>query len=253
MPDTDPHQLARHRHPARGGARAHDAARPGFAVKGADAIRDHRANPSPTFTTNHSGGPAHTITPMQRARRFLVMGSDTTFYQAGGELTAENAESIAWLARTGHSRALVDLIVDVSVSGGAAKQSFGLFALALVQANTPDATDRAHAYRAVDDVCRTLSTLMEWAAFHRQLRGTKGPAFVRAVRRWLESRDADELAYQAAKYRRRHGWTLRDLARIAHPRSDDPAWNAVLRWSVRGELTTSAPARAARRGALTES
>ena len=188
----------------------------------------------PGLSANNSGGPAYKITPMQRAARFLVTGSDGTYYEPGAKLTADNAESIIELAKSDKAQELIDLIVSVSEDGRASKQSYGLFALALVQANASGEA-KTNAYRAVDKVCRTLSTLTEWMSYHENIRGTRGPAYLKAIRRWFDARTADDVAYQAVKYRKRNGWTIGDVARIAHPITDT-AKGSVIDWSVRGEI-----------------
>ena len=192
-------------------------------------LKNYAAN---AVVPGSSGGPAYRIDDMQRARRFLVMGSEASFYESGAELTAGNAEAIARLAKSSRADELVDLIVGISTAGRAARQSYGLFALALVQANAEGEAKTA-AYRAVSEVCRTFSALAEWMGYHEQLRGTRGPAYVKAIRRWIESRPGEALAYQAVKYRQREGWTLGDAARIAHPKTDR-AQGAVLEWAIRG-------------------
>src|SRR3954451_22948132 len=51
---------------------------------------------------------------------------------------------------------------------------------------------------------------------------------------WYEAKTPESLAYQVAKYQRRGGWSHRDLLRLAHPATADPARQAVYRWVVGG-------------------
>jgi len=62
------------------------------------------------------------------------------------------------------------------------------------------------AFRAVPKVARTTSHLMQFVGYLEKLRGWgRGPRV--AIREWLDSFDAQQLAYQAVKYRQRGGWT----------------------------------------------
>ena len=75
---------------------------------------------------------------------------------------------------------------------------------------------RDAAFRALPQVARTASHLMQFVGYLEKLRGWgRGPRV--AIREWLDSFDAQQLAYQAVKYRQRGGWTLRDVLRLTHP------------------------------------
>src|SRR5262249_50208717 len=47
--------------------------------------------------------------------------------------------------------------------------------------------------------------------------------------------------YQAVKYRQRNGWSHRDLLRLAHPVTDEPARRALFDWVCRGTLAPETP------------
>jgi len=49
------------------------------------------------------------------------------------------------------------------------------------------------------------------------------------------------MAYQAVKYRQRNGWTHADVMRLAHPKADDEALNAVFRWITQNEYVNTLP------------
>src|SRR5690606_35550825 len=59
---------------------------------------------------------------------------------------------------------------------------------------------------------------------------------------WYTSHEADDLAYKVVKYRQREGWSHRDLLRLAHPRTADPALRATFDWVVRGSVDDATPA-----------
>ncbi|MHA0034429.1 hypothetical protein ACXXDK_05645 [Deinococcus sp. PESE-38] len=51
-----------------------------------------------------------------------------------------------------------------------------------------------------------------------------------------ETADVDKLALWAVKYKARDGWSQADALRKAHPKTDDAARNAVLKFMVDGVL-----------------
>lgn len=179
---------------------------------------------------NHGGGYAFTVTEIERAKRFLILGSDAgTYYQGAGELTKENAQAVIDLAAT-DGRALVDLIVDVSVGGKAPKQDPALLALAIAAA-APNAEVRSYALEKLPNVARTGTHLLTFARYVEQFRGW-GRGLTRAVGTWYTGKPVDQVAYQTVKYRQRSGWSHRDLLRLAHPATVEPARKALFDWIV---------------------
>ena len=69
-----------------------------------------------------------------------------------------------------------------------------------------------------------------------------GRGLRRAVAGWYLARPVDELAYQAVKYQQRNGWSHRDLLRLAHPLTDEPARRDLFDWVCHGTLGAAAPA-----------
>lgn len=177
---------------------------------------------------NHGGGYAFTVTELERVKRFLILGSGAgTYYQGAGELTKQNAQSVIDLAAT-DGRGLVDLIVDVSTGGKAPKQDPALLALAIATA-APDAEVRSHALAKLPDVARTGTHLLTFARYAEQFRGW-GRGLARAVGAWYTDKPVDQVAHQAVKYRQRGGWSHRDLLRLSHPATIEPARKALFDW-----------------------
>lgn len=202
---------------------------------------------------NSAGGYTFEITPLQRLARFLTLGVDGgTYYSSAHALTIQNASVVLDMLRTDHAE-VVDAIVDVSTRGAAPRQSPGLFALALAASHGSD-EERRYALSRLPEVARTGSTLFEFLAYVGQHRG-KGPGLRRAVAAWYEGKTPEQVAYQAAKYKSRHGWSHRDVLRVARPSTSDPALNQVFGWitsGVAGDLVpevVSAVARAHEPGA----
>jgi 60 kDa SS-A/Ro ribonucleoprotein len=225
---------------------------------------------------NHAGGFVFPIDGWARLDRFLMLGTaGGTYYVGEREFTEENAKVVAACVREDGPR-VVARVVEVSTAGRAAKQDYGLFALALaasIQVNPPprqvlreqrgsvtvpvlaprtpaeEARDadilarrvtslatRAVAYAAMPLVCRTASTLFQFLSYVRGRRGWSR-GLRSAVARWYNARPVGELAYQAVKYQERYGFTHRDLLRLGHPNpGDDPTRDTLYRWAVGKEI-----------------
>lgn len=193
----------------------------------------------PGQVANNEGGYVFAVTPIERVRRFLVLGTDAgTYYTNARALTRDNAQAVIALAETDH-KALVDTIVDVSVRGAAPRQNPTLFALAIA-ASVGDAGERGYALDQLPRVARTGTHLFLFARYVEQFRGW-GPALRRAVAGWYTGKPADRLAYQVTKYRQREGWSHRDLLRLAHPTTSDPAVDAVFEWITHASTGADAP------------
>lgn len=184
---------------------------------------------------NHAGGYSFKIDPMERAKRFLILGSEGTAYQSGQKLSKESAKVIVKLAET-DSTALVDLIVSVSLGGRAPKQDPALFALAIASSYGSDDNKR-YARAQLSKVARTGTHLFLFVGYVKQFRGW-GRGLRSAVAAWYLDKDIDKLAYQTVKYQNREGYTHGDVMRLAHPaRPNDPAFNGLARWILRKDET----------------
>jgi 60 kDa SS-A/Ro ribonucleoprotein len=193
---------------------------------------------------NDAGGYTFTISPMDRAKRFLILGSETAYYGTPERLTKQNADNLIKIAESGQEQhlALVNLIVEVSEGGRAAKQDFGLFALAVASSFGTQA-GRAYAYQALPAVARTASSLFTFVLYSLQFHKF-GMGMQKAVSRWYAARDADSLGYQGVKYRQREGFTHRDLIKLSRPQFNaefDEQAKAVLSFLVTGEKTKGLP------------
>lgn len=208
----------------------------------------------PDQIQNHDGAYVFPVTDWTRALRFLILGTDGgSYYASERALTRENATVILRLADT-EGEKLVNLLLEVSDAGRAPRQNQTLFSLAACFASA-DPVTRAAAARALPFICRTGTHLFLFAGYIEQFRGW-GRGLRRAVGAWYDRQDpmalsleerelvdrrrvfapADNLAYQAVKYRQREGWTHDDLLRLAHPRISDPAIRSVAAW-ITGNTT----------------
>lgn len=90
-------------------------------------------------------------------------------------------------------------------------------------------------------MARTGTHLFQFAGFIKGSRGW-GRALRRAIATWYTTQPVEKLAYQLVKYRQRGGWSHRDLLRLAHPETAEPARAALLDWVCRGTDGAALPA-----------
>lgn len=199
--------------------------------------QSERADPGQV--ENHAGGYTFTITPEDRVRRFLILGTTAgTYYQGEKELTRENATALIEFASQDPVR-LVEIITEISTAGRAPKQNPTIFALAIATASE-NVTARKAAFDAMPAVLRTGTHLAMFAKYVKQVRGW-GTGLMKAGRRWYDSKTVDQLAYQLVKYRQREGYTQRDLMRLIHPHTQDETRNALYRWVTQGDRSDGLP------------
>lgn len=207
-------------------------------------LRTPQSQPAPAVADrqvrNAAGGYVFGISDEARIHRFLTLGTTGgTYYTNEAELTKANAELVLAAARD-RGLWLAEQAAAISVAGRAPRQNPAIFALAAV-AGLGDEEARRYALAQLPYVCRTGTTLFTFVRYVRQFRGW-GPALTKAVARWYQDKPVDDVAYQAVKYRQRDGMSQRDVLRLAHPKTDDPARNALYRWIVTGEVSPEAPA-----------
>lgn len=188
---------------------------------------------------NFAGGFTFTVSDLDRAKRFLILGSSDSFYTPGVKLAKQNAKVIISLAESDQAHALIDTIVEISTAGRAAKQDPALFALAIASSHGSVASKR-YALSKLAEVARTGTALFAFLTYVQQFRGW-GRALSTAVAAWYTDKSVDSVAYQTAKYRQRDGWTHRDVFRKAHPRTEDTAFRALGEWILRGAVSDDLP------------
>jgi 60 kDa SS-A/Ro ribonucleoprotein len=181
---------------------------------------------------NNAGGFSFAVTPEERLKRFLILGSESnTYYQTGATLAKENSQNILQMLRT-NAKLVIDTVVEISEAGRAPKNDYALFVLALAASDSNDKT-RALAFEALPKVARTGTHLFNFVEYAEQFRGW-GKAMRKAIGLWYLSKDVNSLAYGVVKYQSRDGWSNRDLLRKAHPKAPSDEFDAVFRWINQG-------------------
>lgn len=188
---------------------------------------------------NSAGGFAFAVDDWARLDRFLILGSEGgSYYASEPRLTRDNAHAVLRAIAADGPRA-VGRIIEISEGGRAPNNDPALFALALATAATDLATRRV-ALAALPKVARIGTHLFHFAAFVEGARGW-GRALRRTIGDWYLDQPLDRLAYQMIKYRQRDGWSHRDLLRLAHPKTTDPARAALFAWATHGTDTEALP------------
>lgn len=150
---------------------------------------------------NNAGGYVFAVSDKDRLERFLILGTDGgTYYASEQKLTEQNVSFVKNLIRS-DERLVVDTLVSVAVNNRAAKNSPSIYTLALVLS---EGKDKAYlrATDVVNKVVRTGTHLFEFCTYIDSLGGW-GRAKRSAVAGWYEGKTADQIAYQAVKYRSR--------------------------------------------------
>ncbi len=171
--------------------------------------------------------------------RFLILGSESGTYYAGPiEATHYGTANMLDLM-VDHGEDVVERICQVSLAGRAPKNDPAIFALAVCASLGNDKT-RAAALMAIPLVCRTGTHLFQFAEVCNGLRGW-GRGLRKGIANWYNAKSAEDLEYQAIKYKQREGWTHADLLRLAHPIPPTDAHKALFRWIVDGEQIEPLP------------
>lgn len=171
----------------------------------------------PRQVRNDAGGYTFQVKPVDRLRRFLILGSQSgTYYAQPKELTKASADFLIDYARVAPDVMLHE-IVSISQSGRAPKNDQALFALAIL-ASTDDATWRRKAMDALPQVARTGTHLFQFVQYMEQFRGW-GRTARNGVARWYIDKSVESAAYQMLKYQSRNGMSHRDVLRLSHPKT----------------------------------
>lgn len=179
---------------------------------------------------NKAGGYGFKIDKWTQFRRFLFLGTEGgTYYTTERELTRENARAARACIDEDGTRA-VEMIREIADSGRAPHQDPLLFALAMAISEGDEETRRA-AGDALSDVAQYSTHLFHFKTFAESFRGY-GRVLRRAIADWYTEKDADYIAYQAAKYPSRDGESHADLLNVSHPKPPTDEHDKVFGWIV---------------------
>jgi len=199
--------------------------------------------PGKDQVANSAGGYSFQLDKWKQLERFLILGTEKgTYYISEQKLTLANAQSALECIKADGMKA-IKMAVDVSHSGRASKNDSAIFVLALAIKYGSDEV-RKHAYASIPTICRTGTHMFTLAQALTDLGKGWGRGLKSAIAKWYLG-DANKIAYQVAKYQSRNvgdKWSNADLLRLSHPKTTDPALNALFKWVVDGEETPDVPA-----------
>lgn len=149
--------------------------------------------------------------------RFIILGSEKSCYTSSNikyievrslERLLNNTNSLEEIER------IIEWIVEISESGRAPKQEYGIYALSLAARH--DNNVRKIVFSKISRFCRTFSTLTQFLSYVGDDYLSWGRSTKRELNKWFIKRSPDELAYQLTKYRNRNGYTPKDILRLVH-------------------------------------
>lgn len=190
----------------------------GAGSAGKSARDTGRVKIEPHQTANRSGVYVYEPEPKDLLIRFLTMGTDGGTACVGErKLTIEATSRIQQIVVDNPAMA-ASVTTEVSSSGRAYRNEASVFVIAtLATSQNPDV--RSYAVPTALEVIRTPDHLCLFASLAKMLNGGSVNACAkRCLRKVLENKTTDQLAYQLVKYPGgRQGWEWSDLFRVAHP------------------------------------
>lgn len=175
---------------------------------------------------NDAGGFGFILDDWKILERFLILGAEGGhYYVREPDLIMRNVGVLDRCIAADASRT-AEIIAQVSESGRAFKNNVAAFALAYMV--KMGGAPRFAAYREMNRVLRTGRSLLEFHQNLDKLGVTSTMSRRKAFGRWMTSRRASDLAYQAIKYQSSGTLGFKDVVRYAHASSDDSQTNNVL-------------------------
>lgn len=176
---------------------------------------------------NFAGGIVFKASPFVALNRWLLTGSmSNAFYQSKEEMTGDNIKLLKDCIAQ-HPSKVAELIFYASNKGISNHTPI----LALVYLSMGDFVAKKEFRKLFSHIIRNASHLYEFMSYVKALRGM-GKTIHKAIRNWLEDKEAKELEYQFLKYQNRYNWTGRDVLRMIKPKSQDELKQLVYRWVV---------------------
>lgn len=164
---------------------------------------------------NNAGGYVFKASDKELLNRFLLLGTaENTYYCGKDKLTKEFATEIIRMIEEDPIAVFIEVSFSIS-ERKAMKPDAGIFVMALLATyGTPSV--KKSVYETIHVFCHTGTHLFLFVDSVNKLRGwSRG--LRNGVSKWYSTKSLDTLAYQVVKYRNRHGFTHRDVLRLAHP------------------------------------
>lgn len=181
---------------------------------------------------NDAGGYVFKVSPVQRLKRFLILGSESgTFYVSNQRLGKENVQSMIDMIKN-NGKEFVQTISEYTLN--APKNSPSIYALVLAL-TYGDSETKKLGYDLINKVCRTSSHMFEFIGYIQEMKTQGLRGWSRGLRNGVSKfydKPYDKLAYQICKYRQREGMTHKDVLRLCHATSEDARVKNMFSWVV---------------------
>ena len=170
---------------------------------------------------NNTEGYVFKISPEQRIRRFLILGTDSnTYYQTSKELTIENANCIIEEIKKGFGIQIVNTIIDIIDKNLARKKEACIFVLVLCLTYGNNEL-KNYIVLNFNKIITYGTQLFQFIHTLKKLRGM-GSITKKIFSNWYLDKSIQNLAYQVIKYQGRtveegnskSKWSHRDILRL---------------------------------------
>ena len=186
----------------------------------------------PHQVKNNAGGFSYELDRAHRFMRFLILGTDGSFYSSEQKMTSEalkNAEKFI----VEYGGLAIDMIENVSTSGRAIRNDEAIYALVMCFVHG-DHDCRKQAADILPKVIRTGTHMFQLIDGLKS--NKKSGRLVRdAIAKWYNN-DINEIAYQVLKYRSRLQWTHLDVIRLAHPKPTTDDHDSLFAYLAKNDL-----------------
>lgn len=186
---------------------------------------------------NNAGGYTFAKDVWTRLEDFLILGTEGGTYYLGEDKLTEQNVGVVREAITADGVRAVKLATEISsaVPSRTPKNKPALFLLASA-AVFGDGETKQQVKNDLAKVARTTDHLSSFFGYWKSLGGKRtGRAMRTAFGSWFLEGETERVAWKALKARQRktpqgEALALRDVLRLAHPVTDDPARKALLGW-----------------------
>lgn len=181
------------------------------------------------------------INPDTLLKRFLHYGRETPLYTPGDRMLNKFFEpncmtSIDALIADDRGVDAVAHIVKAFHDGYSAHPEALVFALTACIRQKLNEPLKENAYNAFKTVCKSPKHFFLFVKFSNELCAPNsgwGQGCRRVVNDWYLKQTPLELAETVTRYRGMYYWTHRDIVKLTHPKTDDVALKAVLKYLIK--------------------
>jgi 60 kDa SS-A/Ro ribonucleoprotein len=194
----------------------------------------------PEMIENTAGGYGWETTLLDKVYRFMVMGSESTFYAGQRDRTVQAIDSLQ-AAIASNGKDVVDIARKVSVDNISPVADYAIFSLAYAM-HIGDLDTRRYAASKFNDIVRTGTHLFTFAIYSQQLGRGYGRLMRKVISNWYTSKSPNNLAYQTMKYKERGmqvgkerlAYSHRDLLRLSHVKDDNEVRRLIYQYITKG-------------------